>query len=231
MDETSKPEAGGGCLGRLLVIGLLLGAVALGLAVFLISRPQDLSDIGGHGPQHEEAPARDMKVVLRNAVDRGYALSLSESEINRWLARELECRQGGLLGGEVKLERVWVRLDEGHAEVIMERSVRGQTFTLSMFVTVEQSEGPKGVRTEVHLHGGPYHEAMQRPMRGGRFGRLVVPQGFLILVLPAYQKLAGLFAGEIALIEEMSRIRVENKRLILDPRDPSADASLFPETF
>jgi hypothetical protein len=231
MAESSKPESSGGCLGKLLVMFLLVGAVALGIAVYLIARPQDLSDIGGYGPQPEGAPARDMKVVLQNAVDRGYALSLTESEINRWLARELVLSQGGVLGSEVKLERVWVRLDDGHAEVIMERRIRDYTFTLSMFLTVEQTQGDKGVKTEVHLHGGPFHEEMQRPMRGGRFGRLVVPQGFLILVIPAYQKLAGLFAGEIGLVEEMARIRVEKNRLILDPRDPSADASLFPETF
>ena len=74
----------------------------------------------------------------------------------------------------------------------MERKIMGRPFTVSMFLRVEQLQGSKGVKTEVHLHGGAYHESLPKPPRGGRFGKLVVPQGFLLLVMPAYEKLARL---------------------------------------
>jgi hypothetical protein len=62
-------------------------------------------------------------------------------------------------------------------------------------------------------------------------GNLVVPQGFLILVMPAYEKLAALFSEEIDLaFREMSRIKIEKNQLVLDPRDP-ADSGMIPQTF
>lgn len=231
-EKPTKSKSGSGCLGKLLALFLLACAVGLGAAAYFVAVPQDLSDLGGYGPQVEGAPARDMKVVLRNAVDRGFAVSLSEAEINRWLAKTLVTKQGGPLGAVIGLERVWVRLKEGHAEVIMERRIKEQVFTVSMFLTPELLQGPTSVEKNVHLHGGPYHENLPRPMRGGRFGRLVVPQGFLLLVIPAYKNLAAVFKDEIHLgFEEMARIRIENRRLILDPKGPEADISGLPETF
>jgi hypothetical protein len=228
MAEPSKPKSKGGCLGKLFLLILLVAATALGTAVFFIAQPQDLSDIGGYSPMVKSAPAREMKAVLKNAIDRGYPVTLTETEINQWLGRTLAAKQSGMLAGNISLERVWVRLADGHAEVIMERRIMGRPFTVSMFVRVEQFQGAKGVRTEVAMDGGPYHESIPRPPKGGRFGQLVVPQGFLLLVLPAYQKLAALFPEEIHLgFEEMARVKFEKNRLVLDPREPSG----MPHTF
>lgn len=222
MAESPKRKSGGGCLGKLFFLILLVAAGGLGTAVFFIAQPQDLTDIGGYGPTAKAAPARDLKVVLKNALDRGYPVTLTETEINHWLGRTLSAKQGGLLAGQASLERVWVRLLDGQAEVIMERRLMGHPFTVSMFLQVEQLQDPRGLRTEVLLHGGPYHESLPRPQRGGRFGKLVVPQGFLLLVMPAYKKLAAAFPEEIHLgFEEMARIKFEKNRLILNPRDPA----------
>lgn len=230
-EEKPKPKSGGGCVVKLVVLFLLVAGSALGTAVFFISQPQDLSDVGGYGPA-APATSRDLRVVLKNSIDRGYAVTLTESEINQWLGRTLTAKQGGVLAGQVSLERLWVRLLDGHAELIMERRIAGRPFTVSMFLTVEQIQGPRGVETEIHLHGGPYHKDLPRPPRGGRFGRLVVPQGFLILVKPAYEKLVPLFQEEIRLgFEEMARIRIEKNRLVLDPTEPSGGFSGLPHTF
>lgn len=76
------------------------------------------------------------------------------------------------------------------------------------------------------MHGGPFLESVPKPLRGGRFGQLVVPQGFLLLVMPAYQKLAAVFGDEIHLgFEEMCRINIEKNRLVLNPREPSSGAT------
>lgn len=231
MADSSKPKSGGGCLGKLLVLILLVGFAGLAAAMFFVVRPQDLTDIGGYGPAAKTAPVRDLKAVLQSSIDRGHAVTLTESEINHWLKRTLVAKQGGVLAGQMSLERVWVRLEEGHAEIVMERALMGQPFTVSMFLRVEQLQGLKGVETKVHLEGGPYHESLPRPPRGGRFGKLVVPQGFLLLVKPAYEKLAAVFEVEIGVIEQMSRIKIEKGRLILDPREPSNDPMGLPQTF
>jgi hypothetical protein len=232
MAEPSKPKSSGSCLGKLVVLILLCGVLGLGSALFFIAQPQDLTDIGGYGPAAKNASARDMKVVLKNSIDRGFPVTLTETEINLWLGRTLEAKQGGLLEKQVAFERVWVRLLDGCAEVVMERRIMGHPFTVSMFLRVEQLQGAKGVLTEVHMDGGPYHANLPKPPKGGRFGRLVVPQGFLLLVKPAYEKLVPLLQEEITLgFEEMARIKIEENRLVLNPREPESDILGLPKTF
>jgi hypothetical protein len=208
MADPAQRNSDGGCLSKLAFMILMLAAIGLGSALFLIVQPQDLSELTRNA---NSAPGnREMKVVLKNAIDRGYPVTLSEAEINHWLGRTLVVKQGGLLESKASLDRVWVRLEDGTAEVLMAR---------------------KGVSTEVKLHGGPYHPDYPKPPRGGRFGQLVVPQGFLLLVMPAYQKLTDLFPDEINLgFEEMSRIQIEKGRLVLDPRASGGD-SVMPENF
>jgi hypothetical protein len=156
---------------------------------------------------------------------------LSEAKINQWLGRTLATKQGGFLGEKITLNRVWVRLEDGRAEVIMDRSFSGHRFTVSMYLQVDRMEGPNGAVTEVKLHGGPYHPDVPNPPRGGRFGKLVVPQGFLLLVMPAYEKLVAAFPDELKLgFSEMARIRIEKGKLILDPREPLGVEGM-PQTF
>jgi len=250
MDETSsdskKPKSGGGCFRKLIILVVLLGTFGIGVGYFFITQCQDLSDIGGFGPVAKATPVRDLKVVLRNSIDRGYTVSLTETEINQWLGRTLRTKQGGLLAKQVSLERLWVRLNDGFAEVIMERKFMGKPFTVSMFLKIEQTQGPREVVTEVHLQGGPYHINLPHsklgwvstecpppfPSRGGRFGKLVVPQGFLLLVLPSFKKLPDLFHEEIDLaFKEMARIKIEKNRLVLDPKEPSEDTFGLPQSF
>jgi hypothetical protein len=219
MADPSNSGSSGGCLRRLYSFVIVMVVCGLGAAVFFVAQPQDLSDIGGFGPAASGESSRDLRAVLRASLDRGHSLTLSETEINRWLSHTLTAKQGGPLAGSVSMERVCVRLEGDVAEVIMERSVFGRPFTVSMFVKVEQTEGQGGQRTVVHRHGGHYSPNLPKPMRGGRFGRLVVPQGFLVLIVPAYAKLAETYREEIRLgFEEMAGIRIESNRLVLDPR-------------
>ncbi|MGD7653784.1 MAG: hypothetical protein ACQCXQ_11250 [Verrucomicrobiales bacterium] len=227
MADESKPKSGGGCLTKLVTTIVFAAALGLGVALVFAVLPQEYPDAGGG-----EVSKRDLKLVLKNSVERGYAVTIEEQEVNQWLARVLEAKQGGVLGGQVELKRVWVRLGDGVGEVVMEREAFGRRFTVSMFLAVEQTEEDGKVRTQVHLHGGQFTDAVQRPMRGGRFGRLVVPQGFLILVLPAFQELADQFDEEIRYgFEEMSRISIEEGKLVLDPRNPAMEMKgLLPGT-
>jgi hypothetical protein len=228
MADPSNSDSSGGCLRRLYSFVILMVVCGLGVAVFFVAQPQDLSDIGGYMAAASRESSRDLRAVLRASLDRGHTLTLSETEINRWLSHTLTAKQGGPLADHVSIERVCVRLEDKMAEVIMERSVFGKPFTVSMFVMVEQTEGAGGQRTVVHRHGGHYSPNLPKPMRGGRFGRLVVPQGFLTLVVPAYAKLAETYREEIRLgFEEMAGIRIESNRLVLDPRQQPGSTGSF----
>lgn len=217
-EEKLKPK--GSCLGKLVTLVALAGVAGLGAAVFFMARPQSLSDIEGIAGN---AKSRDLRAALQSAVDRGYEVTLTEEEINRYLKQTLLAKQGGMLEKAVAFEGVRVRLEEGRAEIIMERSVMGYPMTVSMFVRVEQTLNMKGTtQTTVMRDGGPFLPDLprtERIVKGGRFGQLVVPQGFLLLVLPAYEKLATAYQKELELgFEEMSRITMSDGKLVLDPR-------------
>ncbi len=220
-------NSGGGCFSKLLFLILLIAAGGFVSAIYHVTQPQELADLSGA----KKLPERDMKVILKNAIDRSYPLTLSEAEINQWLARTLVTRQGGVMEGRVTLDRVLIRLEEDRAEVIMERRVLGRPFTVSMYLKVEKAEDATGIVTNFKPNGGPYHKDYPRPPQGGRFGKLVVPEGFLYLVFPAYQKLAALFPEEIDLaFTNMARVRIEKGKLVLDPREPLGEQGM-PETF
>ncbi len=224
MADAPKPKPRG-CAAKFAGLFLFLMVIGLGAALYFISLPQDVDDIGGYAPG-DRLLARNLHTVLENSIERGFPVTLTETEINAWLRNVLEIRQGGKLEENATLDNVRIRLNDGHAEIILQRTLFGKPFTTSMFVGIEQQESSEGLRTEVHLHGGPYHKLLPQPTRGGRFGQLVVPQGFLLLVMPSFRQLAAQFPEEIRLgFEEMARITIQEDQLVLDPRPPTREQS------
>jgi len=227
MANKDDEEKKGGCFSKLLGILIFLVFAGVGVAFFFISKPQGLSDIGGYNEvaARPVSPPRDLKTVLQKSIEGGYSVTISEKEINEMLAGELEAKQGGMLAEWVSIKRVLVRLREDVAEVVVVRDVEGYPLTTSIFLQVEQNESQKGIMTQVHLHGGEFHEMLPVPPRGGRFGQLTVPQGFLVLLMPDFRKIAQVFEDEIELgFQSMGRIKIQNKRLMLDPKGPIRDS-------
>jgi hypothetical protein len=217
-----------GCFGKLLRLWVFLFMAGLITAMAYVAKPQPLDDIGGYGRTAAEGESRDLKAVLEASLHHGHPLALSEAEINRWLGRTLKTRQGGMLAKHVSLDRVWIRLNQGIAEIIMERRIMGRPCTLSMFVIIEQTRGKRGIRTVINRHGGRYLDNLPAPLRGGRFGSLVVPQGFLNLVVASFGGVAALYDEEIKLaLESMAVIRIDDDRLVLEPH-AKADPSMAP---
>lgn len=226
-NEEKAPKAKGGCVARLASLFLLLVVAGLAAALYQISQPQDLTDIAGRGAGAVGKPSRDLKAVLASALKGDYELTLTEQDINLYLRDTLKMKQGGLLADEASLDEVAVRLEGDHAEIIMVRTVAGHPFTVSMYVRVVQSELPNGnILKEVVRSRGPYHESIKRPNVGGRFGKLPMPEGFLLLVMPSFEKLAAVFRDEDAgrpnkeldFVEEMARFSIVDGKLVLDPR-------------
>ena len=93
---------------------------------------------------------------------------------------------------------------------------RGQLINLAQVCTSREDVRRAGDRDRLNLATA---STIAKLVKGGRFGQLVVPQGFLLLVLPAYEQLAALYRKELELgFEEMSRITLADGKLILDPR-------------
>lgn len=232
-EKEAKPAKKSGCLGRLVTLVVLLGLAGVGAGVAFIFMPQDVSDIAGTAPADAGMEVRDLRQVMKNALDGGYELTLREDEINRYISRHLKGMQGGALGAQASIRDVMVRLEEGRAEVVVVRDLMGRPFTLSMYLRVEQFEQPDGrISTQIFRNGGPYRPEVPAPLVGGRFGRVPVPEGFLLFVLPEFEKIAKVFRSpggdmpaamrpkpekEIDFIEEMARIRIEDGKLVLNP--------------
>lgn len=229
MSDAKQRKSGGGCLSKLLFLPLMAAVIGLGAAMWYVAQPQDLTDLES-GAQ-AAASNRELKDVLQSSIDRGFPVSLSEGEINHWLGRTLISKQEGFLAEKITLDRIWVRLEDERAEVIMQRGFWGHPFTVSMFIQLEKMEDASGKKLDIRPQGGPYHPDLPHPPKGGRFGQLVVPQGFLHLILPAYLKLAAVFSDETDLaFSRMSQVSIQKSRLVLDPREPLGEQGM-PMTF
>lgn len=234
-EQETLPEPKRSCLGKLASLFAFAGLIGLGVALYFIAQPQDLSDIEGRGAAAKGLRSRDLKEVLASADKGGYPLTLSEKEINLYLRDTLAMKQGGKLAEQITLEEVVVRLEKDRAEVVIVRSVAGYPFTVSAYIQITQTERPDGtIDTRISRNGGRYKENMKRPNKGGRFGQLVVPEGFLYLVLPSFNSLVGVYrdsesiepSKEIDFIEQMARVRIEEGKLVLDPR---ANTMILPQ--
>ena len=82
--------------------------LALTLLIFLFTAitlsflPQDLSDIEGRKEDATSAPpSRNLERVLENAVTQGIKVTLSEEEINQWIAQKVAGTQEGWLAKSV----------------------------------------------------------------------------------------------------------------------------------
>lgn len=221
--HTQKPT---GFLHKVAVCFVTVTLSGLAIAVFLMIQPQSLGDIDGL--DGSDSDGRDVAAVLRESQQRQIPVTLTEEEINHWLAGTLEVKQGGMFGKSMEFKRVAVRLTDGQAEVVMERELASRPFTVSMFVSIEQVRDGDRLRTELNLHGSA-RRSLPAVLMGGRFGRMIVPQGFLRLVVPSYESLAE------ALLEELNNgfsnmviIRIEDKKLVLDPRAPRRAQGTLP---
>jgi hypothetical protein len=200
----------------LAVVALIILAL-LGCLVQM-SRPQDLSDLEV-AADDATAPVRNLTAVFSQAIAGSYPLRLTEAEINRYFAKTLVAEQQGLLANAVHLEKILVRLEQDRAELIMVRRIGSFAFTSSMFLKLEQTESTEGgLVTHIDIDGGAM-PGIPFLRQGGRFGRLLLPQGFMIFVRSSYIALADAFPEEIRLgFEEMARVKIEDGIIELDPR-------------
>ncbi len=172
--------------------------LALALLLFLFTAialsflPQDLSDLEGRNEDGSSTPpSRNLERVLENAAKQGIQVTLSEAEVNQWLANQLVGTQEGALGKSVQYKGTWVRFKEGSVQIIFEREAFNRLHTIAMNVEIEQTvEADDRVNTRIHR-------------QGGRLGQMPVPQGYLMLVLSSYDELSSAMAPEVASLKKL----------------------------
>ena len=213
MAERSKRFQSAVLLFAVVLLIFLFTAIALS---FL---PQDLSDLEGRNEDSTaSAPQRDIEQVLKNAAEQGIQATLTEKEVNQWLAHRLSGTQEGMLQNTVSYKGTWVRIKDGWVEFIFEREAFNRPHTIAMSVEIEQLiEENNQMSSDI-------------TWKNGRLGQMPVPQGYLLLVMSSYEELATAMAKEVQSLKSMLRgkavIEFAEGKVTFSPRSANADATL-----
>ncbi|MCX8237671.1 MAG: hypothetical protein OSB05_02530 [Akkermansiaceae bacterium] len=175
----------------------------LGFGIYLSFQSQDLDDIAGREEADRQSNPSSVPGMIEFAAKSRNPITITERQINTWLANTLKARQEGTLADHVEMKGVWVRFDEaegGRVEIIIEREIKGHPQTVSMFVRIERKKKEDGsFTTYIHKDGGRLWGLLAV---GGKLGRARVPQGFLFFTQDAFSSLGNLFEKELKWMEK-----------------------------
>lgn len=194
--EVPKPKKGGFL--RNIFYLALLALVALGILAYLSFDPQDLSDIDGYRAEEEIVPPAppDIPGMLEDVMAKERTVTITEQQLNLYLRGTVRFSQEGFLKQWIQARGVWVRLESGQAEVILEREINGKRHTISMYLRPEQELDGDGVlHTKVHRSQG-------------RWGRTKVLRGFLLLTSPSFKSLSASYSKELKALERLFESKV-----------------------
>ncbi|MBT8035917.1 MAG: hypothetical protein KJO21_00090 [Verrucomicrobiae bacterium] len=187
---------------------MVIDANVAGLKVFPAIQGYQLDRIEGREEliRGESIAAPLLKARLATAIEQKYPVSFSEKDINAWLRKRLELKQGGLLSPFVELRGIWVDFEEDEVEVIIERELPGERLHVtSLFVKFTRSE--RGYSMQ------PY---------SAHVGQVRVPGGFARLIMSAFSNLLYELEDELQPYydKKILDIHVEEGKVTLDPRRP-----------
>ena len=150
-------------------------------------QPQDLSDIEGY---NDTIPSRNLERLICRKAPLREVIVIPEADINRYLRDTCRIRQDGFFSIFSQGHGIAFRFHDGYAELIIDR-VFGhdshQTTAVNISFTREVTdEQPK---LNVALRGGsPIFGTIHR---GGRIGKLAIPQRHITILQPALESLKG----------------------------------------
>ncbi|MGB1260807.1 MAG: hypothetical protein ACPG6P_12245 [Akkermansiaceae bacterium] len=226
--KAETPEKKGGCIKRLALMLLFLVIVYLGVHIYFIWQPAGKTDDFSKALQSAKIfpaiqpysfdhiagrteiidgkgiPGPLLKERVSNAITNKFPITFREEEINAWLSKRLDVKQGGALAPFVKDAHAWVDFKQDEMEIIIERRLSsGDTHVTSMFLKFERSKQGFSIQ--------PY---------SSHIGQVRAPGGFARLISPAFDNLATELTEELKLYEEIYDISVKDGTITLDPRRP-----------
>ncbi len=182
-------------------IGWVVTFAIVGL-LYLTFGNQSLKDLGGYEQRigEEEISVRNLRKVMMSAIDNRRDLSLSEEELNLYLAKSIKLSQEGFLSSYTEVKGLWVSLTQDRAELIIEREFFGRKQTVSMYIEIKDDGGI-----------GRY---VSYP--GGRLGQVAILSGHLLLVMNGFESIAARYQTEVNLItKRFDSFRFEEGKLLL----------------
>lgn len=146
----------------------------------------------------------NLKNLLAIGLSSGQNLTVTEEDINGYLAATLKARQGGPLADRAPLRRVAVRLRDGNFHVVLVREILGREHSVAVRLTPSQTGA-----------GGERVWSVQPS--GGSIGKLPIAGGLVALALHPVNQLAAIYRDELKILRHASSIRVESGRVQLGP--------------
>lgn len=184
---------------------VFLTVIALGMlaAVVMVMLPRDMSKVGGYpiNPLAGEKPRNLLAEAQKIMIDRNTELAFSEEDVNRYLNQRLQGAQKGPMAALVKFRAVYLDFAPGTADVIIERELFGMPITMSAKLSAEQSRG----------------RAYYKPA-GWTLGRVELGERNVKPVIDLFLRLRGTCLDEFQAIQQMSDVRFEDNRVVLDAR-------------
>lgn len=152
----------------------------------------------------EGAKQRDLVDDLKQAAIKGSGIvEISEAEVNRHLSKVLIAKMQHPTGRWARFEDLHVQLLPQTARVTLAWQIGNHRSTVTVDFSIQRLE--KVFRIKVI---------------GGAYGHLRVPRGLLRPLAPALHGLTSALQDEIQALFQMNQVRVEEGRLVLDPRFP-----------
>ncbi|MFD2159145.1 hypothetical protein ACFSW8_09575 [Rubritalea tangerina] len=188
--------------------------------------PRNLQEVDGMHSSDEQ-PVADLHARLKEAVEKSYEVTITEEELNRYLASKLQLTQSPIVDDYVHIKGIYVDLKPGVIDVSIEREFTmpdnqqadgakkvgflpmAQTVSMQLEVeTVDDVDG--GKKTTVHFPGG-------------NFGKAPAPGLLVYVVKPSFDIILNHFSEEVELgYRQMTSVKVEDGLIKLDPRPVTA---------
>lgn len=206
----------------LLILGILGGMVTY---VYFAWQKADLSDIAGREKIIKNETfigGTDVYKKLLNAYNGNYVVTLTEEELNLYIAKRLKMTQGGPIKGFTKIKGVYVDLKPDLLEVFVEREIaqygedgKPKTEYLKPF---DQTISMKfKIYTIENANDGGTTNMVEFP--GGKIGKSPAPGMFVKVVKPTFDALNTFFEKELDLAYgRIVSIKIEDGKVTLDPR-------------
>lgn len=185
--------------------------------------PRTLTDFDGVTNDAEQGEVVDLKEKLKQALEKSYEVTITEAELNLYIAQRLKLTHSAIVDDYVTIKGVYVDLKPNLVDITIEREIDyaanqqadgskkfsflplSQTLSMQLAVTSSASENGD-VNTQVSFPGAS-------------FGQAPSPGGLATVVKPNFDVVYDFFAEEIKLgYNNKSSITVEDGMMKIDFR-------------
>jgi hypothetical protein len=210
-------------LNTIIALVMLVALTSMATHTVMSWIPRNLQDVDGAGPLAEAAKIPDLAERLKDAIEKSYEVTITEEELNRYVASRLVLTQSPIVDDYVKITGVYVDLKPDMIDVSVERE-----FDIP---NNQQADGSKKIGFMPFSHtvsmqlelktlddqDGGKKRTVSFP--GGHFGKAPAPGMLVRVVKSNFDVIAEVFSEEIKLAyEEMTSVIIRDGVITLDPR-------------